>query len=151
MFPEVGSMIVPPGLSNPFRSASSITASPILSLTLRPGLDASSFTQTVATIPAVTRLSRTSGVLPTASSTLAEIFDMDSLPNIFNGKFSMPILPDANPSRPTIIIIQQGFPNFLHTIPIFPNPRVRLKDCFRDVAGEGDRYCELLGVQNQIP
>src|SRR5262245_23795891 len=74
MFPEVGSTIVPPGLSNPFLSASSTTASAILSLTLRPGLDASSFTQTVAAIPAVMWLRRTSGVLPTASSTLAEIF-----------------------------------------------------------------------------
>jgi len=48
-------MIVPLGLSNPLLSASSITASPILSLTLRPGLEASNFTQTVAKIPAVTR------------------------------------------------------------------------------------------------
>src|SRR5438132_12223127 len=65
--------------SPPLR-ASSITASPILSLTLRPGLEASSFTQTVAKIPAVTRLRRTSGVLPTASSTLAEIFGIRFAP-----------------------------------------------------------------------
>ena len=82
MFPEVGSTIVPPGLSNPLLSASSTTASAILSLTLRPGLDASSFTQTIAEIPAVIWLRRTSGVLPTASSTLAEIFIISILPSI---------------------------------------------------------------------
>src|SRR5689334_16000328 len=74
IFPEVGSMIVPPGFNNPFFSASSTTASAILSFTLLPGLDASSFAQTVAEIPAVIWFRRTSGVLPTASSTLAEIF-----------------------------------------------------------------------------
>src|SRR5207237_9231019 len=78
MFPEVGSTRVPPGLSNPLRSASSTTASAIRSLTLRPGLHASTFAQTVAGSPAVIRLSRMRGVLPTASRTLGKILDIGS-------------------------------------------------------------------------
>src|SRR5215470_11546274 len=89
MFPEVGSTIVPPGLSTPFLSASSTTASAILSLTLRPGLDASSFAQTVAAIPVVMWLRRTSGVLPTASSTLAEIFVISILLEYQQGRLQL--------------------------------------------------------------
>ena len=43
MFPDVGSMIVPPGFSFPSRSASSISLIPIRSLTDPPGLMYSSF------------------------------------------------------------------------------------------------------------
>jgi hypothetical protein len=43
VFPDVGSMIVPPGLSLPSRSAASIIGRPILSLTEPPGLSSSSF------------------------------------------------------------------------------------------------------------
>src|SRR5262245_56657070 len=140
MFPVVGSTIVPPGLSNPFRSASSITASPILSLTLRPGLDASSFTQTVATIPAVTWLSRTSGVLPTVSSTLAEIFDMRFAPGYYqlrNGLCrccSTPTLPDQRSS-----LYNSAFPISFTQSGFSRNPEGHLKDCFGDAGGECDR------------
>src|SRR5437016_7914195 len=80
MFPEVGSTMVPPGFSNPLRSASSTTASAIRSLTLRPGLHASTFAQTVAPTPTVTWLSRMRGVLPTASRTLDKILDIGFSP-----------------------------------------------------------------------
>ena len=46
MLPLVGSMIVPPGLSRPSRSAASIIGSPIRSFTEPPGLSISSFART---------------------------------------------------------------------------------------------------------
>ena len=42
VLPDVGSMIVPPGLSRPARSAASIIGSPMRSLTEPPGLSVSS-------------------------------------------------------------------------------------------------------------
>src|SRR5580765_4661182 len=126
MFPEVGSTIVPPGLSNPFLSASSTTASAILSLTLRPGLDASSLTQTVAGIPAVIWLRRTSGVLPTASSTLAEIFIMSILPEFQQVNWELFFACDslnADPFQPNWFEYTTRFPAFFHGLGIFQNLR----------------------------
>ena len=48
VLPLVPSMIVPPGLSSPFRSASSIIFTAIRSLMLWPGLNVSIFAYTVA-------------------------------------------------------------------------------------------------------
>ena len=67
MLPLVGSTIVPPGLSAPEASASSIIRSAMRSFTEPPGLKYSTLARTVAAIPSVTRLRRTSGVLPTRS------------------------------------------------------------------------------------
>ena len=53
MLPEVGSTIVPPGLSFPSRSAASIIASPIRSFTEPPGFRYSSFASSCG--PAVRR------------------------------------------------------------------------------------------------
>jgi hypothetical protein len=67
VLPDVPSMMVPPGLSNPFRSASSIIRIAMRSLMELPGLNVSSFAKTVALSPLVIRLIRTMGVSPTAS------------------------------------------------------------------------------------
>src|SRR5687767_3852206 len=79
--------MVPPGLSSPRVSASATTARAIRSLTLRPGLLASTFTQMVAGMSPVTRLSRIRGVLPTLSSTLARILDIFHLVAHKNGLY----------------------------------------------------------------
>ena len=70
MLPEVGSTIVPPGLSFPSRSAASIIASPIRSLFDPPGFMYSSFASRVAGTSCESRGSRTIGVFPTRSSTV---------------------------------------------------------------------------------
>ena len=70
MFPEVGSTIVPPGFSFPSRSAASIIVIAIRSLIEPPGLRNSSLARTVAAPSGTTFWSRTSGVLPTSSSSV---------------------------------------------------------------------------------
>src|SRR5918995_3277148 len=65
--PDVGSTIVPPGLSRPARSAASIIRRPIRSLTLPPGYSISSFARTVGRRPREILFRRTRGVSPTAS------------------------------------------------------------------------------------
>ncbi len=72
VLPDVGSMIVPPGLSSPARSAASIIGRPIRSLTDPPGLSISSLASSRGWRSAgprsrVSRLIRTSGVSPTRS------------------------------------------------------------------------------------
>ena len=63
VLPDVPSMIVPPGLSRPARSASSIILIAIRSLMELPGLKVSIFASTVPLItPLVMRLMRTIGV-----------------------------------------------------------------------------------------
>jgi len=67
VLPLVGSTItVLPGVIVPARSAASIIASPIRSLTLLAGLKYSSLAAIVACV-SFTRPKRTSGVLPTSS------------------------------------------------------------------------------------
>src|SRR5687768_12951 len=61
-------MMVPPGVSRPARSASSIIRTAIRSLIEFPGLKVSIFASTVASMtPRVMRLMRTIGVLPMTS------------------------------------------------------------------------------------
>src|SRR6187200_2767668 len=68
VLPDVPSMIVPPGLSRPALSASSIIRTAIRSLIEFPGLNVSIFASTVASMtPRVMRLMRTIGVLPMTS------------------------------------------------------------------------------------
>jgi hypothetical protein len=67
VFPEVGSTMVPPGPSNPARSAASIMRIPIRSLTLPPGFNISSLARSVPSTSAPIRSSRSSGVFPTMS------------------------------------------------------------------------------------
>jgi hypothetical protein len=75
VLPEVPSMIVPPGLSAPDRSASSIILTAIRSLIELPGLNVSSFARTVAfTRPLVIALMRTMGVSPMAPRIVSQIF-----------------------------------------------------------------------------
>jgi len=64
VFPDVGSSRIVSVRIFPSRSAASIIATPIRSLTLPAGLRDSSFAATVAFAPSMTRLRRTSGVLP---------------------------------------------------------------------------------------
>ncbi len=74
VLPLVGSTItVLPGVIRPSRSAASIIARPMRSFTLSAGFWLSSFTTICAGAPAQTRFSRTSGVRPTSSVTLAAI------------------------------------------------------------------------------
>ena len=70
MLPEVGSTIVPPGLSFPSRSAASIIAIPIRSLFEPPGFRYSSFASSVGATSRPIRSSRTIGVRPTSSSSV---------------------------------------------------------------------------------
>ena len=68
VLPDVPSMIVPPGLSRPAFSASSIIRTAIRSLIELPGLNVSIFASTVASMtPRVMRLMRTIGVSPMTS------------------------------------------------------------------------------------
>src|SRR3954462_8337647 len=72
VLPLVGSTIVPPGLSAPLASAASTMRTAIRSFTDPPGLRYSSLASTSgASGPSsrVTEVSRTSGVLPTRSTT----------------------------------------------------------------------------------
>src|SRR5687767_3553285 len=67
-------MIVPPGLSSPWRSASSIIFTAIRSLIELPGLKVSILTKTSAAMtPCVIRLMRTIGVPPIASRIVLQI------------------------------------------------------------------------------
>src|SRR5713101_866863 len=74
VLPLVGSTTVAPRLSAPRRSASSIMATAIRSLTLPPGFSDSILARTAAPSLLGSRLSFTSGVPPTTSSTEAAIF-----------------------------------------------------------------------------
>ena len=64
VLPLVGSMMTVSLRINPSRSAASIIARPMRSLTLHSGFMFSIFPTTVATQPSVSRRKRTSGVLP---------------------------------------------------------------------------------------
>src|SRR5437763_10134421 len=70
VLPEVGSTIVPPGLSFPSRSACSIIARPIRSFTEPPGLRYSSLARIRAWPAGESPSSRTIGVPPTRSRTV---------------------------------------------------------------------------------
>ena len=84
VLPDVPSMIVPPGLSAPERSASSIIRTAIRSLIELPGLNVSTFASTVAlTTPRVMELMRTIGVSPIASRMLAQIFFKCPRPQLY--------------------------------------------------------------------
>src|SRR6266480_5862629 len=69
VLPEVGSTIVPPGLSFPSASAFSIMASPMRSLTEPPGFRYSSLASRRGSTPRPIESSRTIGVSPTSSRT----------------------------------------------------------------------------------
>src|SRR5918994_3329601 len=68
VLPDVGSTITPLGFKRPSRSAASIMATAGRSLTLPPGLNSSTLASRSHESPAPTRPRRTSGVLPTRSS-----------------------------------------------------------------------------------
>ena len=70
VLPEVGSTIVPPGLSRPSASAASIIAIPMRSFTEPPGLRNSSFASSSPGTSRESRSSRTIGVSPTSSRTV---------------------------------------------------------------------------------
>src|SRR4029077_19720173 len=70
VLPDVGSTIVPPGFSLPSRSAFSIIARPIRSLTEPPGLMYSNLARSLGATSAPIESSRTIGVLPTSSRTV---------------------------------------------------------------------------------
>ena len=80
VLPDVGSTIVPPGLSQPRRSASSTIRMPIRSLTEPPGFSISILATTGVRMPRVTPFSRTIGVLPSVSSTFALIEAVEPAP-----------------------------------------------------------------------
>ena len=74
VLPLVASTIVVlPGSMIPSRSAASIIDTPILSLTLPPGLNASSFANTRAWASGSIRVSSTIGVRPTCAAMLVGI------------------------------------------------------------------------------
>jgi hypothetical protein len=66
VLPLVGSTMVAPGLILPSRSAASIMATPIRSLTEASGFRLSSLAKTVP--PRINLFTRTRGVLPTAAT-----------------------------------------------------------------------------------
>ena len=73
VLPDVPSMIVPPGLSRPARSASSIIRTAMRSLIELPGLKVSTLASTVArTTSRVMVLMRTIGVWPMASRIVSQ-------------------------------------------------------------------------------
>ena len=72
VFPEVPSIIVPPGFNLPSASASSTILSAIRSFVEFPGLKVSTFAKTNASIPSTTLLSFTSGVFPIVPNIFSE-------------------------------------------------------------------------------
>jgi hypothetical protein len=68
VFPDVPSMIVPPGFNNPAFSASSIILSAILSLVLFPGLKYSTLARNVPGMPLKSLFNFTMGVFPIVST-----------------------------------------------------------------------------------
>ena len=68
MLPDVGSTMVPPGLSCPDCSAASIIRTAMRSFTDPPGLKYSTLASTVGARPSVTLDSLTSGVFPIRST-----------------------------------------------------------------------------------
>ncbi len=74
VLPDVPSMIVPPGLSAPLLSASSIIRTAMRSLIELPGLVVSIFASTVPLTSRVMELILTSGVCPMASRMLVKTF-----------------------------------------------------------------------------
>jgi hypothetical protein len=74
VFPEVPSIIVPPGFNRPSASASSIIFTAILSFTEFPGLKVSTLASTNASTPATTLFSFTNGVLPIVPNIFSEYF-----------------------------------------------------------------------------
>src|ERR1700730_5628405 len=71
-------IVVRPGSIRPSRSAASIIATPIRSLTLPPGLNDSSLANSCAPPSGASRLSSTIGVLPTWAAMLVGIGDIPS-------------------------------------------------------------------------
>jgi hypothetical protein len=67
VLPDVGSTMVPPGLSLPSRSAAPMRAIATRSLIDPPGFSASTLATICGVSPAARRDSRTSGVVPIAS------------------------------------------------------------------------------------
>src|SRR5437899_495113 len=102
VLPEVPSMMVPPGLRRPDRSASSIIFTAMRSLIELPGLNVSILTSTVAsTRPRVILLMRTIGVSPIASRMVSQIFFRTRLASGFTAavsSFAMDDLPRARRS-----------------------------------------------------
>jgi hypothetical protein len=92
VLPLVGSTMVPPGRSQPLRSASSTMRMPIRSLTEPPGFINSSLATSGVRMPAARRSSRTSGVPPIAAITCGRISPV------------VPAIPPnlAEPARPTL-------------------------------------------------
>ena len=74
VFPDVPSIIVPPGLSKPFLSASNTILIPILSLTEFPGLNVSYFAYTGQGKSFTILFNLTIGVLPIVSEMLLKKF-----------------------------------------------------------------------------
>ena len=72
VFPEVPSMIVPPGCKRPSASASAIIFTAIRSFTELPGLNVSTLAKTKASTSAVTLLSFTNGVFPIVPNIFSE-------------------------------------------------------------------------------
>ena len=70
VFPDVASIIVPPGLSKPSFSASSTICTAILSLIEFPGLKVSTFAKMVPGTPSTVLFILTIGVLPIVSNML---------------------------------------------------------------------------------
>ena len=70
VFPDVPSIMVPPGLINPDFSASSIIFTAILSFMELPGLKVSTLASTSEGMPFTTLFNFTRGVLPMVSSML---------------------------------------------------------------------------------
>ena len=77
VLPDVPSMIVPPGLRRPSRSASSIIFTAIRSLIELPGLNVSSLASTWPVTSRAMRLMRTIGVWPMAPRMFDAIFVTD--------------------------------------------------------------------------
>src|SRR6266850_3949078 len=85
VLPEVPSIIVPPGLSRPFFSASSIMVMPMRSFTEPPGLVNSALTYICGFRPWLMRFRRISGVWPTASKMLLHFILMSRAERRVNG------------------------------------------------------------------
>src|ERR1700722_8926927 len=77
VLPLVGSTIVPPGLSKPWRSAASSIATAGRSLTLPPGFTYSTLPSTRHAAPSTTLFSRNNGVWPMASSAVSQYVSFD--------------------------------------------------------------------------
>src|SRR5215216_4368459 len=145
VLPLVGSTIVPPGLSFPSRSAASMRAMAARSLIEPPGFSASTFATSCGLRSLPSRLSRTSGVSPTASR-------IDSLTSaLVLEAVRMPLVTIYGPpAMKALVVTEHGPPDVLR-VQERPDPEPGPGDVRIRVRAAGVNFADLLGRVGLYP